>query len=453
MTNKNAVREIPASRRGITLPTIGQFFALACLAILLGGVPRAAAAVDNAAGTAAGGSASLREGIAAIVNDQVISSYDLNQRIKLVFASSGIPDTAENRNRIRPQVLRNLIDEKLKAQEAKRLKITVQQDEIDNAFQRIASRSNMSVDQIGQFLKQHGVKKSTLTEQLRNDIAWNKLVSQQFGALVSVSDGEVQEVLQRLREESDSPRYDVGEILLTFDNPSQEAEIRNGAEKLIEQIRKGAPFQAVARQFSQSASAANGGDIGWVQASQLPDPVAAVVKNLQPGTVSDPIRTRNGYYIVTVRSMRRGSGADPMNDQYTLMRVLLPLTPDAAPRFVSQRAQEAEAFRSSVNSCDDASGKIRSYVGGTSDKPRTVLANQLDPRTRNAISGLKAGDVSKPIRSKEGVEMLVVCGYKPDEGGLPTAEQIDNNLYEQQLSMMARRHLRDLRRDAVVVKR
>ena len=452
MTKENAVRETPAFRQGVAM----KLFGLACLVMLVGGFPRAAAAADSAAGAAASGksaSGSLSEGIAAIVNDDVISSYDLNQRIKLVFASSGIPDTPENRNRIRPQVLRNLIDERLKAQEAKRLKIEVSQDDIDKAFQRIASRSNMTVDQIGKFLKKHGVSKSTLTQQLRTDIAWNKLVGQQFGALVSVSDGEVQEVLQRLRDESDSPSYDVGEIYLTFDNPSQEAEIRGGAEKLIEQIRKGAPFEAVARQFSQSASAANGGDIGWVRASQLPDKVAAVVKKMPAGTVSDPIRTRNGYYIVKLRAMRRGSGADPMNDQYTLMRVLLPLTPDAAPRFVAQRAKEAEAFRNSVNSCDAAEKKIESYVGGKADKPRTVLASQLEPRMRQAISGLKAGQVSKPVRSNVGVEMLVVCAYKPDEGGLPTAEQIDDNLYEQQLSMMARRHLRDLRRDAVVVKR
>lgn len=429
------------------MPFFAKIFGLACLVILMGGLPRAASAAEGAS------DGYLSQGIAAVVNDEIISSYDLNQRIKLVFASSGIPDTQENRDRIRPQVLRNLVDERLKGQEADRLKIEVSQDDIDRAFKRIASRSNMTVDQIDEFLKKNGVKKSTLTQQLRTDIAWNKLVGQQFGALVSVSDGEVQEVLQRLRDESDSPSYDVSEILLTFDNPSQEAEIRSGAEKLIEQIRKGAPFQAVARQFSQSASAASGGDIGWVRASQLPDPVANVVKNMQAGTVSDPIRTRNGYYIVKLRAMRRGSGADPLNDQYVLMRVLLPLTPDAAPRFVSQRAREAEAFRASVDSCEAAEKKINSYVGGKADRPRSVLAGQLDPRMREAVAGLKTGDVSEPVRSNEGVEMLVVCGYKPDEGGLPTAEQIDNNLYEQQLSMMARRHLRDLRRDAVVVKR
>lgn len=447
MTKKIAVHDTPACWRNIAM----QIFGMACLVILLGGVPHAAAAVESSTSTASKGS--LTQGIAAVVNDDVISSYDLNQRIKLVFASSGIPDTPDNRQRIRAQVLRNLIDERLKEQEAKRLKIDVSQDEIDSAFQRIASRSNMSVDQIDKFLKDHGVNKNTLTRQLHTDISWSKLVSQQFGALVSVSDGEVQEVLQRLREESDSPSYNVGEILLTFDNPAQESEIRNGAEKLVEQIRKGAPFQAVARQFSQSASAANGGDIGWVRASQLPSAVADVVTKMQSGSVSDPIRTQSGYYIVQLNSMRRGSGADPMNDQYTLMRVVLPLTPDAEPRFVAQRAKEAEAFRSSVDSCDAAEKKVGNYVGGKADKPRTVLAGQLDPRMREAIGGLKTGDVSKPIRSNEGVEMLVVCAYKPDEGGLPTAEQIDNNLYEQQLSMMARRHLRDLRRDAVVVTR
>ena len=232
MTKEIAVRETPAFRRGVAMPFFARIFGLACLVILTGGLPRAASAQEAATGASRG---SLSQGIAAVVNDEVISSYDLNQRIKLVFASSGIPDTQENRDRIRPQVLRNLVDERLKEQEAKRLKIDVSEDDINGAFERIASRSNMTVDQIGKFLKDNGVEKSTLTQQLRTDIAWNKLVGQQFGALVSVSDGEVQEVLQRLRDESDSPSYDVGEILLTFDNPSQEAEVRGGAEKLIEQ--------------------------------------------------------------------------------------------------------------------------------------------------------------------------------------------------------------------------
>lgn len=399
------------------------------------------------------GPASDSQAIAAIVNDQIISSYDLDQRVKLVMLSSGIPSTPENVSRIRAQVLRSLVDEFLQQQEAKRLNVEVAQAEVDEALERIAQRSNMSVAQIEEFLKAGGVTRSTLEAQVRSDIAWNRVVQQQFGASIAVGDGEIDEVLRRLQEESDQPRYLVSEILITFDSPTHAEEIAAGTQRLVDQIRQGAPFDAVARQFSQSASAANGGDIGWVHASQLPDSVGPVVSQMQTDMVSDPIRTLNGYYIVKVRAMQTGTGADPMRDQYALMQVLLPLTPDANPEAVARRAREAQEFRSQVKSCEQASQSIKKYLSGTSSPQRQVIAGQLEPRLRQALAGVPVGGATAPIRSERGIEMIVICGHKAAEGEMPTREQIDNNLYEQQLSMMGRRHLRDLRRDAVVVYR
>ncbi|PKQ01871.1 MAG: hypothetical protein CVT73_21195, partial [Alphaproteobacteria bacterium HGW-Alphaproteobacteria-12] len=397
--------------------------------------------------------ASDSQAIAAIVNDQVISSYDLDQRIKLVILSSGIPNTPENISRIRGQVLRSLVDEHLQWQEATRLNIEVAQDEVDKAFDRIAQRSNMSVDQISKALEEGGVARSTLEAQIRNDIAWNRVIQQQFGPLVTVGTGEVDEVLQRLEEESGQPRYLVSEILITFDSPAHAEEIAAGTQRLVEQIRQGAPFEAVARQFSQSASAANGGDIGWVHASQLPDRVSEAVTRMQPGMVSDPIRTLTGFYIVQLKAMQTSTGGDPMMDQYSLMRVVLPLTPEANPQAVARRAREAEEFRAQVSSCDEAAKLITKYVSGQSVPPETIIAGRLPAQTRQAISGVPVGKATVPIRSEQGVEMLVICGHKAAQGEMPTREQIDNTLYEQQLSMMGRRHLRDLRRDAVVVYR
>ncbi|WP_421862874.1 SurA N-terminal domain-containing protein [Parvibaculum sp.] len=113
-------------------------------------------------------------------NDQVVSSYDLDQRIKLVLLSSGIPNTPENIARIRGQVLRSLVDEHLQQQEAQRLNVEVAQEEVEKAFERIAQRSNMSVDQISAALEEGGVARSTLETQIRNDIAWNRVVQQQL---------------------------------------------------------------------------------------------------------------------------------------------------------------------------------------------------------------------------------------------------------------------------------
>ncbi len=393
------------------------------------------------------------QAIAAIVNDQIISSYDLEQRVRLVMVSSGIPDTSENVSRIQGQVLRALVDEYLKTQEARRLNISVEESDLSAALERIAQRSNMTVVQIEQFLVDGGISKSTLEAQIAADIAWQRVVQQRFGGMVTVGQNEIDEVLRRLEEEADQPRYLVSEILITFDSPAHAEEIAAGTQRLVEQMREGAPFEAVARQFSQSASAANGGDIGWVHASQLPAGVSDVVANMQTGMISDPIRTMNGFYIVQIRAMQTGVGGDPMRDQYSLMQVVLPLTPDAEPAAVARRAREAEEFRSQVTSCEEAPALIRKYLSGSSSSPQQVIAGNLEPRIRQALANVPVGRATVPLRSDRGVEMLVICAHRPTQGEMPTREQIDDTLYEQQLSMMGRRHLRDLRRDAVVVYR
>ncbi len=433
---------------------LSRLIAFAALIASLAMLPAAAAVAQTAPDTAAPVTmTSDTQGIAAVVNDLVISSYDLDQRVKLVLLSSGIPNTPENVARIRGQVLRSLVDEYLKAQEADRLKITVSQEEVDQAFERIAQRSNLTADQITETLKEGGISRATLEQQIRIDMAWNRAMQQRFAPLVTVGENEIDEVMRRLQEESGEPRYLVSEILISFDNPGHADEIAAGAQRLADQIRQGAPFEAVARQFSQSASAANGGDIGWVHARQLPDGVREVVTQMQPDMVSDPIRTLNGFYIIALRAMQTGTGADPMRDQYMLMQVLLPLTPDADPQAVNRRAREVNEFRNNVNSCEEAEQQIKKYVSGVASPPQQAIAGQLDPRVRQAIAGVPVGKASEPIRSDRGVEMIVVCAHRAAEGEMPGREQIENSLFEQQLSMMSRRHLRDLRRDAVVVYR
>lgn len=418
------------------------FVGMLMLAWLIAMIPLSASHADTQEG---------QQGIAAIVNDEIISTYDLMQRVKLVMVTSGIPDTAENLERIRPQILRNLIDERLKMQEARRANISVTQDEVDAAFKQIAERSNMTEAQVVEFLKRGGIEKQALIGQVSADIAWNRFVNQQFGGLISVGENEVDEVLRRMEEESGSPQYMVSEILLTYDTSEQQAEITAGAERLVEQMRQGAPFDNVARQFSQSASAANGGDIGWIHASELPAPVAEVVKNMPIHTISDPIPTTAGIYIISLTGKQSGTGADPMRDQYKLMQVIFPLTPDAPIDAVALRAKQTKEFLAQKLTCDAAPEAIKKYEGAKADAPKSVIAGQLDPRLMSAISNLKAGETTPPQRSERGIELVLVCEHIADEGGLPTRDAIDNNLYSQQLSMMSRRHLRDLRRDAVIV--
>ncbi|MDE1172693.1 MAG: peptidylprolyl isomerase [Parvibaculaceae bacterium] len=389
-------------------------------------------------------------GIAAIVNDEVISQYDLDQRTRLVLVTSGIPQTPENTQRVRSQVLRSLIDEKLEMQEADRQKVTVPEDQINQAYASIAARAEMTPDQIDHYLEQNGISKSSMVNQIKAEIAWNQVVGQQFGSLISVGDDQVDEVLRKLKDESGETQYLVGEILLTYENPQQEAEVSAGAAQLVQQIRAGAPFQAVASQFSQSPSAASGGDIGWVHASQLPSALVDIVPNMQPGQVSDPIQTVNGYYIVQLRSRQTGFGADEMKNQFTLMHVVLPLSATASPAQVDKRAAETKELAASFTNCKDFAVQAAKYEGADISKPKTISVGGMEPNLRKAVADLQSGQVAPPIRSARGMEILAVCDRVNDTGGAPSRESIEDNLYSQQLSLMARRHLRDLRRDAVI---
>jgi peptidyl-prolyl cis-trans isomerase SurA len=131
--------------------------------------------------------------IAAVVNDKVISVADLQSRLSMVMLSSNFPDTEETRQRIASQVLRTIVDEKLRMQEEKRQNITATDDEIKKAIPQIEKQNNMQPDQLDAILKAHGIKRSSLSDQLTASIVWAKLVHRLVSQTNVVSDREIDE--------------------------------------------------------------------------------------------------------------------------------------------------------------------------------------------------------------------------------------------------------------------
>lgn len=389
-------------------------------------------------------------GIAAIVNDAVISKYDLDQRVRLVVATSGIQPTRENIERIREQVLRSLVDEKLQLQEAERLELEVDEEEIDESIKGIAQRAGMTSEEIIEYLDESGVNEAALRTQITADTAWNRVISARFAPLVQIGDDEIDETLARIANDASQVQFQLAEIYLSFDNPSQEREMALGAQRLVEQLRAGAPFANVAQQFSQAASAASGGDIGWVSESQLAPQIADAVGRMDVGAVSNPVRSLNGFYILQLRSKRQGLGPNPLETQFQIMQVLFPVATDAPERAVAGRVAQANKFRAEFRTCAAASAQIDAYAGARISQPSTVTAAQLRNPLRDQMLQTEAGNVVPIGRTERGIEALIVCDRKDDLGNQPTRDSIENTLFNQEVSMMARRHLRDLRRDAVI---
>ena len=243
-------------------------------------------------------------GIAAVVNNEAISIPDLVARIDVAIVASRLRASEDLRRQLAPQVLRSLVDERLKVQEAERLGVTVTDAEMANARRSVEQRNGIAAGGLDDFLQRQGLNVATVTDQLRAEILWSKLVRGRLGAAVSVGEGEIDEALAQLEANRGRPEYRVAEIFLAVESSEQESEVRAAAESLFEQLRAGAKFDQIASQFSQSATAAVGGDIGWVLEGELPSEIEAVLARMEPGRIAPPVRTFDGYSIVLLIDRR-----------------------------------------------------------------------------------------------------------------------------------------------------
>jgi peptidyl-prolyl cis-trans isomerase SurA len=389
--------------------------------------------------------------IAAVVNDEVISVADIRSRLRMVMLSSNLTDSPETRQRIANQVLRTIVDEKLQMQEAKRQNITATEEEINKAVAQIEKQNNMQPGQLDQALKQRGIERSALVDQLTASIVWAKLVRRLLSQTNVVSDEEIDYALKRAQETVNEPQSRVAEIFLAVDNPQQEEEVRRLAERLSDQMRQGARFSAIAQQFSQSATAAVGGDIGWVRPEQLSSELGKIVAQMRPGELSPPIRTGAGYYLLLVLDRRSGRSAGPEDTLLHLVQIVFPLPPQAPEAMRRAAITEAQNAKLTAKNCEELL-KIGKEKGSAQlSSEGRLRVDQIAPGMRNIVLGLEAGRSSQPIVQKNGVGVIMVCEkVAPSAPTVPTREEIAETLMRQRLDTLARRYMRDLRRTAFV---
>ncbi|MEP3112736.1 peptidylprolyl isomerase [Nisaea sp.] len=386
--------------------------------------------------------------IAAIVNDDIISVRDLDARVRMVITVSNLPRNAQTFRRIWPQVLRSLVDEKLKLQEAKRLSIEVSPEELERAKRSMEQRNKLAPGSFERSLRSQGIQSETVLDQMRADIAWVKLVRRRFQSTVEVTIDEIDDAMNRLERNRGKPQFRIREILLDSSDPSvNEEEV---AERLVNQLRSGAEFDAIAREFSQGATAATGGDIGWTTIEQLGDEVGAAVDNLQPGDISDPIKTIFGYQIIQLTDRRILSGPNPAKAKVTLKQVFVPVPPNSSPEAEASQKSIATAVSETAQSCDDMDELAAELNSPAGTDLGTLEVGELSPQIREAVIDLKVGELSKPVRLPSGFSTIMVCAREEPESDLPGRDEIADRLRATKFETFAQRYLRDIRRDAFI---
>lgn len=394
----------------------------------------------------------LSESVAAVVNDEIVSSYDLMQRMRLLMATSGMQPTQENLPQIEQEALRSLIDEHLQMQELRRVekqqKITIisTDKEVEEQIAEIAQGNRMTPDQLKQQLVSQGIGLETWRAQLRAESSWQSWIQGRYGSRLRIGEDQIKAYQRRLADAAAKPQYQVSEVFLDAARVGGMEVAANGAAQLITQMQQGAPFPAVARQFSASASAANGGDVGWVSPGEMPPEVDAALEELRPGQLSKPIPVKDGVYIIYLRDKRAGSKTAIVD----LKQVAAPLAADATEAQVAAATKLLTDLKPKLGNCstlEAVAGKVDGLVAGDLGEAEIT---DLAPAFQDAANKLEVGQVSDPIRTGAGMHLIAVCGKRQGGANAPTHDQIENRLRGQQLALISKRYLRDLRNQATI---
>lgn len=397
----------------------------------------------------------MSESVAAIVNDDIISTYDLAQRMRLLIITTGVQPTQENLPEFQQQALLSLVDERLQLQELKRVEkdqkfsIIASDDEVREYIGDMAANNKMTADQLLGQLKAQGIGPETLYQQIRAQISWQKWIRGRYGSRLRISEDQIKATQAQMIAAASKPQYDVSEVFIDAGRAGGMDAAKRGAAQLVSQMQQGAPFAAVARQFSSASTAAAGGDAGWITPGEMPPEVDAALEQLRPGQLSQPIPVRDGVYIVYLKDKRAGAGQTLVS----LKQAAIALPADAPAADVDAAKTKLMAVRSQIKDCATLEATVRNTPGVIAGDLGEAETSDLLPEFADAAKSLQPGQLSQPIRTKVGLHVLAVCGKRAAGAAQIDHDQIENRLTGQQLSMISRRAMRDLRTQATIEQR
>jgi peptidyl-prolyl cis-trans isomerase SurA len=427
------------------MPVRPLLLALALLALALPAMAQAPGGARGQPPAAASGNANR---IVAVVNGDAVTQAEVASRTRLFALNAGVQLTPEALQRLEPQVLRLLVDERLRMQEVQRRRVPVSDTDVAESVAEIERRNNMSAGGLRAQLRQANVQQRSLFDQLRTQIGWGRLMRALLGAQAEVSEAEANDAVNAYRARQGQTEYLVGEIFLPVDEPANEAQVRAFADEVIAQLRRGTPFPVVATQFSQSQTAVQGGDLGWVGTERLDPEVAIIVERMPQGAVSNPIRVAGGFQVITLRAKRQ-VGQEQNVTVLSVRQLFLPFAETLDPQRPTdqqrQTLEQAQRLAETLRSCEQMAAQPRS------SDPGPVQLEALNPPPLRALLGSQPlNRPTEPIISPDGIMLIMVCSRERRNMAEFTPEIARSQILRDRVETLSRQLQRELRRRAVI---
>jgi peptidyl-prolyl cis-trans isomerase SurA len=359
----------------------------------------------------------LLDRIAAIVNDGLVLKSELDAQMDAV--SKRLQEQKvelPSQSVLKQQVLDRLILQEIQSQHAKRVGLTVSDEQLNSALQEIASRNKIPFDQLPTALAAQGVDYKQYREGMRKELTLSTLRQRDVISHINVSPHELEQFLARQQTSAASDEFNVSHILLSLPEaatPQQLEEITHKAQDLSARAAKGEDFGQLAIANSNSQTALDGGQLGWRKGAQLPEFILQLVTKMKAGDVSQPVRTPSGFHIVKLNERRSGE-AQVIINQIHVRHILMKtneLDDDETVRQklskLRDRILKGEDFGglASTNSADPGSAPDGGDLGWSG--PGTFV-----PEFDKAIADLKANEISEPFKSRYGWHIVQMLGTR-----------------------------------------
>ena len=389
-----------------------------------------------------------RQGIVAVVNNEIISKYDFINRVKLVIFLSRLPNDKKTIKRISSQILRGLINDKLKLQEARKLGINVKQTELKAAITEIEKMNGLAEGRMRVLMKKKGINFSSFQLQVEAQTAWSKAVVKQVLSANKISDEAVDEAIATIELNKGKPEYKVAEIFIPFEAGKSTEKARQIAMRLYSQIQQGANFSALARAFSQSASAAKGGNLGWIRNEQIEQNLSNIMTKMRKNSTSEPMKGESGYYVLKLIDKRKSLGVSTEKIKITLEQLFLPLRINSSENEAKVVTEQAENISSNIKTCSALNQKGKELGSQQSGTLEVNDITQLPTNIRTIVQKNDLFKASKPIRTGSGILIIMVC--KRSGGGTlkNIRAKIKSMLLQKRAVLTDRSMLRNIRRTA-----
>lgn len=387
--------------------------------------------------------------IAAVANNVMITKGDLEARVKLTLLSSGMEHTEESIKEMRQQVLDLMIEEQLKIQEAEKFDIKATQEMIDASYAQIEQNNNMPEGELKKIFSQNNIPADVMNSQIKASLLWRDFIRAKYQQLVQVGEDEIDRAQKELEDLISFDKDHVAEIFLSVDSMNEDNKVYREALKLKEALKNGARFSMIAQQFSNAASAAKGGDIGWIKRGSLEKPLSDALAAIKPGDVSEPIKTSQGYYLLMLRDQKSAGESLDHQKLITFKQMQVPIR-SMSQEDINTALTKARNFVNNARSCNLFSKLAEGDKSIKVQEMKDITEGAVLPQLMELLNKVDVGIPTDPILSDIGVLSFIVCERREVDPKTPSREDIKNMLIEKKLNLLAQREIRNLKRSSFV---